>query len=691
VSQRVLSLTDAPLVDARQFGFDGIVPKLRDFIASSSPDAPFNICLSGAWGAGKTSMLRTLEQIFRLERRPDGDGRGAQATEHVTLWFEPWKLADEGEVRNALARKVLDLIAQDGGFIEGARIDVDRRSVLRVLADRLLGVNMDELSRFYRVESATRDSFLEIEGLFRHVADVYLNKDPDRDKPRRRIVVFVDDLDRCRDARVVEVLEAVKLFFDLPGMVFVFALDHDQVERAVMSEYQFSCDDARVYLEKIFQLTVELPRKRSDHLVEFLEEQLDNVGLGFEGRELTSAVTDRFGHNLRSLKRFINGFSWKWSLVDDPQVTPDPQRLFKWFYLEHTMPNGLTAAIEHNATDLVVALEFLAYGGFLHDREQFQTYVARLRRSNRNYCALVVAAIVGDDMPEGMKAKLTAEQQALVEALRRDGGLASTTKVLREGEGRLIDADLSRMVFLTRASEAVEPDEQRRVARAQDEVLSLAWDSPLRAVEWNRLGDDLRTKGDKVKTYLCYLMALLMEPQSATFLIDVGRAMRLTDRVEAAKALMRRSYELDPASTYLYAEMAALYDIELEDTTTGSLLYRKAIEIGPVTAAVPFYLSLNLDRDGRTGEAFLACVHACVLDGAEPRMRDRLLDLARKASVTLPEDLSDAHLRQLLNASATEGKYPLLLDEQEEQTLDRLFASHPTLAEVADELSHPPL
>jgi len=43
--------------------------------------------------------------------------------------------------------------------------------------------------------------------------------------PDRALVVFIDDLDRCSDEVVVKVCEAVKLYLDARGLIFVMACD----------------------------------------------------------------------------------------------------------------------------------------------------------------------------------------------------------------------------------------------------------------------------------------------------------------------------------------------------------------------------------------------------------------------------------------------------------------------------------
>jgi predicted KAP-like P-loop ATPase len=108
-------------------------------------------------------------------------------------------------------------------------------------------------------------------------------------------VVFVDDLDRCLPASAPEVLESMKLFFDLQGFVFVVGLDRQVVERAIEAKYrppQAGADggagEAPVkgseYIKKMFQVPFVLPPVSPLQLDEFLR-SLDQAGLPDGQRE----------------------------------------------------------------------------------------------------------------------------------------------------------------------------------------------------------------------------------------------------------------------------------------------------------------------------------------------------------------------------------------------------------------------
>jgi len=72
------------------------------------------------------------------------------------------------------------------------------------------------------------------------------------------IIVFVDELDRCRPSFAVELLERLKHFFDVPRVAFVIAVDRPQLESSIRSTYGPDID-AENYLRRFFNLRVQLP------------------------------------------------------------------------------------------------------------------------------------------------------------------------------------------------------------------------------------------------------------------------------------------------------------------------------------------------------------------------------------------------------------------------------------------------
>ena len=91
-----------------------------------------------------------------------------------------------------------------------------------------------------------------------------------------RIVLFIDDLDRCLPEITLEVLEAIKLYLAIPQIMFVVGLDREVVDGVVVKHYEthgLGKDKARQYLDKIFQVEIQIPPSERQ-MEDFLEKQI---------------------------------------------------------------------------------------------------------------------------------------------------------------------------------------------------------------------------------------------------------------------------------------------------------------------------------------------------------------------------------------------------------------------------------
>ncbi len=128
--------------------------------------------------------------------------------------------------------------------------------------------------------------------------------------PSARLVVLVDDLDRCETAAAYALLEGIKIYLNLPSCVFVLGMNQKVVEGAVAAQLPNPEGDgallarrSREYLEKICQHLIHLPllRDPAGLLEHFLE--------GVEGCGRVCEVVRRYGclpANARKVKAFAN-------------------------------------------------------------------------------------------------------------------------------------------------------------------------------------------------------------------------------------------------------------------------------------------------------------------------------------------------------------------------------------------------
>jgi Cdc6-like AAA superfamily ATPase len=90
----------------------------------------------------------------------------------------------------------------------------------------------------------------------------------------RRLVVLVDDVDRCLPEQGLEVFEAIKLYLDLPGSVFIVSMDQDVLQHALDIRYKQSEAErkitAELYAEKMIDLTFTIPPSNNEGFQQFI-------------------------------------------------------------------------------------------------------------------------------------------------------------------------------------------------------------------------------------------------------------------------------------------------------------------------------------------------------------------------------------------------------------------------------------
>ena len=80
----------------------------------------------------------------------------------------------------------------------------------------------------------------------------------DQEKP---IVIFIDELDRCKPDFAVKLIERIKHFFDVPNIVFVLLINREQLESAIKGIYG-SDTNASAYLGKFINFFFLLPKPK---------------------------------------------------------------------------------------------------------------------------------------------------------------------------------------------------------------------------------------------------------------------------------------------------------------------------------------------------------------------------------------------------------------------------------------------
>jgi len=287
---------------------------LAALVRASRSAAPFTLAVFADWGMGKSSLLSQMA----AELRSSGDVE--------VVWFNAW-LARGGQGLEALVKAVLDRLDRKSlrRLARAVSGESATASWLRVLARGLAGTFalhhlVDGIWEKLEVDARTRN---DAQSLLRSALAEWTGTDSAAG-PRRTIVVFVDDLDRCPAETIISVSSAIKQFLNVPGLVFVVACDQAVLEAAAPGSEPVTAGAlaGRRFLEKVIQASYAIPPPTDAQVAELVSGYACEAGATalFRG-PVGEALVRHVGRNPRRIKRLINSF------VIEYHLDPEWQRL----------------------------------------------------------------------------------------------------------------------------------------------------------------------------------------------------------------------------------------------------------------------------------------------------------------------------------------------------------------------------
>lgn len=388
-------------------------------VAETAADAIFDdrldpvaIGLSGAWGSGKTSVLELVKTEITVRS-------GAAEGKVLVVSTEPWRYDPAVGPKESLIAEVLRALSAEFKAedpVGKAGLEAFRKLVRKVnwskavkMATRTaLTMQLPDIDDVFGLVSDDPESLDTEKGMaaFRDEFEALL-EDPAL-QHLTRVVVLVDDLDRCLPETVVETLEAIRLFLSAKGMSFIIAADEDRVAEAIQKKLGTSSaggedeDPAKLYLHKIVQTTIPLPALSrfdteaylflllaraeldDDAYASFVArcDELRLYGGSLDGIEveagsslaghlvtaarLTPILYEKFHGNPRRIKRFLNDLNVRQSVASRRGFNLKPDEVAKLMVLERILTNDFRTVIDWLASnqlrDKLDALDLAANG-----------------------------------------------------------------------------------------------------------------------------------------------------------------------------------------------------------------------------------------------------------------------------------------------------------------------------------------
>lgn len=306
---------------------------LVNVIESIEANGSFTIGVYGEWGSGKTSLLKQIQKTIN-------DKNATSEKKTLTVWFNPWQFVSEEHLIIPFFHTIISTLnrKKDDNKFEKIKNNIEKflLKVSNIPMALLYGMELEfkipyllnskfDASKFIDYQDNIEKSIDEkhdkskITELSKQYDSIYYNlinvlKEA-IDTLDQKIVIFIDDLDRTLPEKAIQLLEGIKVLFDLPNVVFVIGADKQVIQSGIRLRYKDVYDNEEMledienkYLHKIIQFPFSLPSADPNKLKENIIK--NNLSFIPDAYKYVDLIYNTLGNNPRDVKRFINTISF---------------------------------------------------------------------------------------------------------------------------------------------------------------------------------------------------------------------------------------------------------------------------------------------------------------------------------------------------------------------------------------------
>jgi len=238
------------------------------------------IVLYGNWGSGKSSVIKYIHDELNNDKEE----------KFISIIFDAWLYEKDDNLPYSLLEFILDKLvekfnddeeikekAEDAlkvgwqvleSMARTVKFNIKTPSLFGIMGAPELNIECDMEKAFKYVDEKEEDNIKsksyhqkveELKTYFRELSELL-------ESNNQRLIIFIDELDRCEAEHTLDLLASIKLFFSLGNndegennIIYFVAVDKDGVAKAIKTRYG-DIIKAEEYLEKIFNISFNMPK-----------------------------------------------------------------------------------------------------------------------------------------------------------------------------------------------------------------------------------------------------------------------------------------------------------------------------------------------------------------------------------------------------------------------------------------------
>lgn len=276
----------------------------------NSIDDNCSIALDGNWGSGKTFFVKQVklfldannslikkineDECTKIKRKWKSTHKKENINflPQVSVYYDAWENDNDDDPIISLVYSILKNVDTDFTFSEGSNIVQMGSAILEIITGRNWHSLIESLKG-----SSPFDKLRESKNLEQEINDFLDGILAERGE---RLVIFIDELDRCKPSYAVKLLERIKHYFTNNRITFVFSININELQHTIKKFYGSDFSATR-YLDRFFDLRVTLPEIDLNSFYQNIKLDSDNYMYDYVCRE----VIEYYKFTLREIEKFV--------------------------------------------------------------------------------------------------------------------------------------------------------------------------------------------------------------------------------------------------------------------------------------------------------------------------------------------------------------------------------------------------
>lgn len=301
---------------------------LQEIIKTSH--TPCTIGLFGEWGSGKSSIIRDV--INKLDYNKSKQHYKDTNEKIRFVVYDAWKYSKDSFRRTFLLEMAKELKFQEQDYFDMFYANQSDEKIKRSLEVanafvelvKAIGggipnpINVIEKTKittqkpfifapeqFENLFDEMLEKSLGVKSIFARAVD-YFKKDGYEAKINK-LVIVIDNLDRCNADTVCEMLSDIKGFLNKDKVVFIVPLDDKMLKKHLEKINGYEDSESSEYLRKIFDCVLSLKKTQEFDMYEVLDKLLKNHKIEYNPNTM-GVISEEYASNPRRIIKFINNF-----------------------------------------------------------------------------------------------------------------------------------------------------------------------------------------------------------------------------------------------------------------------------------------------------------------------------------------------------------------------------------------------